>query len=120
MFMDSNHATAGNSWTAPTVQNESSQGDESVLEKELENRIKNLDKLVHSVDDALHQVSFSGKPRALDLMNDLHVKIQATHNLLRVAKLLSDPARESMLSRVRDSLDDLEQAVASNFDVEMT
>jgi hypothetical protein len=48
------------------------------------------------------------------------VKIQATHNLLRVAKLLSDPARESMLSRVRDSLDDLEQVVASNLDVEMT
>ncbi len=118
--MGSNHAIAGNSRTAPAVRNTSSQTDESRLENELENRIKNLDKLVHSVHDALHQVSFSGKPRALDLMNDLRVKIKATHNMLRVAKLLSEPARESMLSRVRDSVNDLEQVVASNLDVEMT
>ena len=56
----------------------------------------------------------------LDLMNDLRVKIKATHNMLRVAKLLSEPARGSMLSKVRDSLDDLEEVVASKFGVEMT
>jgi hypothetical protein len=118
--MGSNHAIGGNSRTAPAVQNKSLQIDESTLENELENRIKNLDKLVHSVHDALHQVSFSGKLRALDLMNDLRVKIKATHNMLRVAKLLSEPARASMLSRVSDSLNDLEQVIASNLDVELT
>ena len=118
--MGSNHAIAGNSRTEPTVQNQSPQIDESSLENELENRIKNLDKLVNSVHDALHQVSFSGKLRALDLMNDLRLKIKATHNMLRVAKLLSEPARASMLSRVSDSLNDLEQVIASNLDVEMT
>lgn len=118
--MDLNHAIAGNSGTEPTVPNKSPQTDESALENEMENRIRNLDKLVHSVHDALHQVSFSGKPRALDFMNDLRVKIKATQNLLRVAKLLREPARESMLSKVRDSLDDLELAVASNLDVQMT
>jgi hypothetical protein len=53
-------------------------------------------------------------------MNDLRVKIKATHNMLRVAKLLSEPARESMLSKVRDSLNDLEDIVASKLGVEMT
>jgi hypothetical protein len=117
--MRSNHVVAGNSPTEPAVQNKFRQTDESRLENELENRIQNLDKLVHSVHDALHQVSFSGKPRALDLMNDLRVKIKATHNMLRVAKLLREPARESMLSRVRDSVKDLEQVIASNLDVEL-
>jgi hypothetical protein len=108
MLMGSNHAVAGNSQTELTVPDE------------LENRIENLDKLVFSVDAALQQVSFSGKLRALDLMNGLRVKINSTHNMLRVAKLLSEPARESMLLRVRDSLDDLEEVIACNLDVEMT
>lgn len=93
---------------------------EYASENKLENRLQNLDKLVHSVQAALRQVSFSGKPRALDLMYDLHVKIKATHNMLRVAKLLSEPARESMLSRVRDSLNELEDSIATHLDVEMT
>jgi len=113
-----NHAV----WNPPTGlrhQSESLQRVEFALENDLENRIKNLDKLVDSVNSALGYESFSGKPHALDLMNDLRVKIKATHNMLRVAKLLSEPARESMLSRVRHSLNDLEGIVASNFGVEM-
>jgi hypothetical protein len=101
-------------------ENHSMQGVEFALEDDLENRINNLGKLVSSVNSALGQESFSGKPHALDLVNDLRVKIKATHNMLRVAKLLSEPARESMLSKVRDSLNDLEAVVASKFGVEMT
>lgn len=93
---------------------------EYIAENELENRMQNLDKLVHSVHAALRQVSFSGKPRALDLMNDLSGRIKATQNMLRVAQLLSEPARESMLSRVRDSLKELEETIAAHLDVEMT
>lgn len=114
-----NHAV----WNPPTKlrdQSEALQGVEFALENDLENRINNLGKLVDSVSSALGQQSFLGKPHALDLMNDLRVKIKATHDMLRVAKLLSEPARESMISRVRHSLDDLEDIVASKFGVEMT
>ena len=114
-----NHAV----WSPPTElrdQSESLQGVEFALENDLEKRITNLDKLIDSVNSALGRESFSGKPHALDLVDDLRVKIKATHNMLRVAKLLSEPARESMLSKVRDSLDDLEEIVASKFGVEMT
>jgi hypothetical protein len=110
-------------WNPPTDlrdKSESLRTVEFALENDLENRIDNLSKLVDSVSSALGQESFSGKPHALDLMNDLRVKIKATHNMLRVAKLLSEPARESMLSKVRDSLNDLEDIVASKLGVEMT
>jgi hypothetical protein len=114
-----NHAV----WNPPTElrdQRESLQGVDLALENDLENRIGNLGKLADSVNSALRRESFSGEAHALDLMNDLRVKIKATHNMLRVAKLLSEPARESMLSKVRASLNNLEDIVASNFGVEMT
>jgi len=104
----------------PPTEHKSMQSDEYASENELENRIRNLDNLVDSVHAALHQVSFSGKLRALDVLTDLRVKIRATHNMFRVARLLSEPARESMISRVRDSLNDLEEVIATHLDVEMT
>jgi hypothetical protein len=116
MFVDPHHLIAGD---LPT-EHKSLRRNEYASESELEIRIKNLDNLVHSVRAALRQVSFSGKPRALNLMNDLRMKIKATDNKLRVAKLLSEPARESMLSRVRDSLNELEETIASHLDVEIT
>jgi hypothetical protein len=114
--MSANHLITEN----PPIEHKAFRRDVYVSENELGIRINNLDRLVHSVHGALRQVSFSGKLRALDLMNDLRVKIQATHNMLRVAKLLSEPARESMLLRVRDSLKELEEAIAAHLDVEMT
>jgi hypothetical protein len=53
-------------------------------------------------------------------VNDLRVKIKATQNMFRVGKLLSEPARHSMISKVSDSLHELEEFVASNLGVEMT
>jgi hypothetical protein len=111
--MGSNHAVAGNPQTELGVQSKSLQRDEYALDNELENRIKNLDKLVDSLRASSDQLSFSGKPHALDLVNDLRVRIKASHNLLRVAKLLSEPARESMFSKISDSLNDLEESIAS-------
>jgi hypothetical protein len=118
MLMGSNHSVAGNPQTERRVQSNSPQRDEFPSENELENRIKNLGKLV----DSLHatptdQMSFSDKPRALDLVTDLRVKIKASQNLLRVAKLLSEPARKSMFSKIRDSLNDLEESIASHLGV---
>jgi len=93
---------------------------EDELENGLENRLTNLNKLVESIAAALRQERFSGKPRALDLVNDLRVKIKANENMFRVGKLLSEPARNSVISRVSDSLNELEQLVASNLGVELT
>jgi hypothetical protein len=111
--MGLNHAAAGDPQTELSVQSKSLQRDEYALDDELENRIKNLDKLVDSLHASSDQMPFSGKPHALDLVNDLRVRIKASYNLLRVAKLLSEPARESMLSKIRDSLNDLEESIAS-------
>jgi hypothetical protein len=91
--------------------------DEYTEEKALENRLRNLEKLVDSAFAALQRESFPGEPHTLDLANDLRVRIQASRNLFRVAKLLSEPARESMFSKVHDSLDDLEETVASELSV---
>ena len=116
--MGSNHAIR-NSLTDPGLQEESLQIDESALENELENRITSLERLVDGAYIALGQRSFSSKGGGLDLANDLRVKIKANHNMFRVAKLLREPARGSMLSKVRDSVAGLEEVVASQFGVEM-
>jgi hypothetical protein len=115
--MGSNHSVAGNPQIELRVHSKTLQRDEYRLENELENRIENLDKLVDSLHATSDQMSFSGNPHARDLVNDLRVRIKASHNLLRVAKLLSEPARESMLSKVRDALDDLEESIASHLSV---
>jgi len=112
--MGSHHAVAGNPQTEWRVPGKPLQRDEYASDNELENRIKNLDKLVDSLQASSDQMSFSGKPHALDLVNDLRAKIKASQNLLRVAKLLSEPARGSMVSRIRDSLNDLEESIASH------
>jgi hypothetical protein len=114
-----NHAV----WNPSTGQSDLSnrlQSIEGELENDLENRLRNLDKLVDSIAEALQRERFSGKPRALDLVNDLRVKIKANQNMFRVGKLLSEPARHSVISKVCDSLNDLEQFVASNLGVEMS
>jgi len=115
--MGLNHAAAGNPQTELGVQSKFQQRVECALDNELENRIKNLDKIVDSLLATPDQMSFSSKPHVLNLVNDLRVKIKASHNLLRVAKLLSEPARGSVFSKIRDSLNDLEESVASHIGV---
>jgi len=113
-------AVAGIPQTEVRSQNRSSQIDVCAPENELENRMRNLERLANSLQAALRRESFSGKPHALDVANDLRLKIKASWNMFRVAKLLSEPARESMLSKVRDTVNDLEDIVASHFGVDMT
>ncbi len=112
--MGSNHAAAWNPQTEWGVPSRHPQRNEYALENELENRIKNLVKLVDSLQATSDQTSFAGKPHALDLVNDLRTKIKASQNLLQVAKLLREPARGSMFSKVRDTLNDLEESIASD------
>ncbi len=115
--MGSDHTVVGNPQTELRVQSNSLQRDEYPSENELEDRVKNLDRIVDSLHATPDQRSFSGTPRVLDLVTDLRVKIKASHDLLRVAKLLSDPARESMFSKIHDSLHDLEESIASHLGV---
>jgi hypothetical protein len=110
------HAVAGNCETASRSQNGGEQKSEIVLE----NRLRNLERLAESIEAALGRESFSGKPRALDLASALRMKIKASWKMFRLARLLSEPARESMLLKVWESVDDLEDVVASHFGVEMT
>lgn len=109
--MGYNHSFHG-SQTGSRAQSEFLQRQEYALDNELENRIRKLDKLVDSFRTAPEQRSFLGTPQPLDILNDLRAKIKASHDLFRVAKLLSDPARESMFSKIRDSLNDLEESIA--------
>ena len=118
--MNLNHAIAGEPHAGWRSENESSQRNEPVPEDELENRIKNLQKLADSVQAALGRQSFSGKHQALELADDLRLKIGANWKMFQVARLLREPARESMLSRVRSSVDELEEEIATHFGVEMT
>jgi len=79
-------------------------GSNHALEIEVENHLANLDKLVDGLDADQDQVSFSAK----GLMHELRDNVKASHHMLLVAKLLSEPARESMFSKVRDSLSGVE------------
>lgn len=117
--MGSNHAVAGNPQNEPTAQ-AASPTYVSAPEHGLEIRIQNLDKLVYSVHAAVDRESFEGKRQALSVITNLRVKIKATLNMFRLARLLSDPARESMLSRVRESVDGLESDIAAQLHVELT
>ena len=95
--MGSNLTVAENPQTELRVQSNFPQRDEYPSENELEDRIKNLSRLVDSLHATPDQMSFSAKPRALDLVTDLRVKIKASHNLLRVAKA---PQRSSAQKHV--------------------
>jgi hypothetical protein len=118
--MKLDHAVTGSPQSASRSQNNSPQKSEIGLENELENRMRNLQRLAESIEAALGRESFSGKPHALDLASDLRMKIKASWKMFQLARLLSEPARESMLEKVWESVNDLEDAVASNFGVEMT
>jgi hypothetical protein len=114
------HAVTENPQTASRSPNNCQQESEIGLENELQNRIRNLERLAESIEAALGREAFSGQPHAIDLASDLRVQIKASWKMFRLARLLSEPARESMLAKVGESVNDLEDAVASNFGVEMT
>src|SRR5437879_8069796 len=90
MLMGSHHAVAGNPQTEWRVPGKPLQRDEYASDNELENRIKNLDKLVDSLQATSDQMSFSGKPHDLDLVNDLPAKITSK---LKIRRLSWDRSR---------------------------
>lgn len=113
--MGLNRAAADNQQTELGLGSKPLRGD--TLEKEVENQLRSLDRLVESVGAARDQASFPGKPHAHNLVNNLRVKLKASHDMFRLAKLLSEPVRTSMFSKVHESLNDLEEDIASHWDV---
>lgn len=124
--MSLEHTFSGNAETEWGVRDKREERGEAArrsaiaAEDELENRLRNLERLADSVQAALGRESFSGKPRALDVASDLRLKVSASWKMFRVAKLLSEPARGSMMSQVREAAGELEDVVATHFGVEMT
>jgi hypothetical protein len=118
--MGRDHGFGENWQTGSGAQGKFFQTHEYTSDNELENRIRKLEKLVDSVGGSQDQMSFSRNAQALDIVKDLRAKIKTSHDLLRVAKLLSDPARESMFLMVRDSLNDLEESITSHLGVKVS
>lgn len=113
--MGSNHAD--NPQTGFTVGSQPQGKYTSAVKTEVENHLKNLEKLVDSVHADCDQMSLSGKSPVLRLVHEFRAKIKASQDKVRVAKLLSEPARGSIFSKVRDSLTELEEVVASHLGV---
>jgi len=85
---------------------------QSAAEIEVQDRLRNLDELVDRIG-ATNQ----DKASSSDLLRDLRAIVKANHDEVLVAKLVSDPARESMLLKVRDSLRNLEKMLAYHLGV---
>ncbi len=113
--MGLNRAFSDNQQTEWGFQSKPLRGD--ALEEEVGNQLRNLDKLVENVAAARDQASFPGKPHAHNLVNNLRGKLKASHDLFRVAKLLSEPVRTSMFTKIRESLNDLQDDIASRWGV---
>lgn len=84
------------------------------LEIEVENRLASLDKRLDEMQADGNQLSDSDK----GLICDLGQRVKASHHTLLVAKLISEPARESLLLKLRDSINDVEELMASQLDGE--
>jgi hypothetical protein len=92
--------------------------DQSAAEIEVQDRLRDLDELVGRISAANRdKVSISGETSVPDSLRDLRAIVKANHEEVLVAKLLSEPARESRLLKVRDSLRNLEKMLAYHLGV---
>jgi hypothetical protein len=80
---------------------------------EIETRIQHVSDLHENLNAAPQVVWLKGAPYVHDSQLDLHVKVEAVRWMLRIAKHMSDPAREVVLLRIENSLRQLEAAVGS-------
>ena len=89
-------------------------GANQTLEIEVENRLATVDKRLDDMHADRNQLSDSGN----SLISELDQRVKASHHTLLVAKLISEPARESLFLKLRDSLNDVEELMASQLDGE--
>lgn len=84
-------------------------GSNQALETEVANQLAKLDKLVGDLQADRDRWSAADK----DFMHQLRQRVNAGHRTLLVAKLISEPARESLFLKLHDSLNDVEELMAS-------
>jgi hypothetical protein len=116
--MGSNHVV-GKPQTEFINKNNSIKRTERAFESQLENRIENLETLVNSIQGVVARESFSDKRHAIDFVADLRMKTKSCREIFRIGRLLREPARESMLLKLSENLDALEEVFASRLGVKM-
>lgn len=82
-------------------------------ENDIEARIERLTKRFDKIGAASHLVWLQSGPHIFDPALDLSVKIESIRWMLRVAKPMTEPAREVMFLRIENSLRKLEAEVDS-------
>ena len=87
--------------------------DEHFHEEEFETRIEHLTDRFNKMNAASHIVWLKSGPHIFDPSLDLSVKVEAVRWMLRIAKHMSEPAREVVFLRIENSLRQLEAAVDS-------
>lgn len=83
-------------------------------ENDIEARIERLTKRFNRSNAASHLVWLKGGPQIFDPALDLTVKIESIRWMLRIAKPMSESAREVMFLRIENSLRKLEAEVDSS------
>ena len=87
--------------------------EENFEEKEIEARIERLTQRFKKTNSASNLVWLKSGLHIYDPALDLSVKVEAIRWMLRIAKPMTEPAREVMLLRIENSLRKLEAAVES-------
>jgi hypothetical protein len=82
-------------------------------ENDIEARIERLTKRFNKISAVSHLVWLKSGPHIFDPALDLSVKIESIRWMLRIAKPMSEPAREVMFLRIENSLRKLEAEVDS-------
>jgi hypothetical protein len=80
---------------------------------EFEARIQRVSDRYRNLNADAHLVQLKGGRYVCDPQLDLHVKVEAVHWMLRIAKYMNESAREVVFLRVENSLRQLEAAVES-------
>jgi len=81
--------------------------------EEFEARIQRVSDHYRNLNAAAHLVQLKGGQYVCDPQLDLHVKVEAVHWMLRIAKYMNESVREVVFLRIENSLRQLETAVES-------
>lgn len=81
--------------------------------EEVEARLQRVCDRHKSLNVASQLVRLETGPHICDPHLDLHVKVEAVRWMLRIAKHMSEPAREVVFLRIENSLRQLESAIES-------
>ena len=81
--------------------------------EEFESRLQNVCDRYENLNAPSHLVCLKSGPHVYDPHLDLHVKVEAVRWMLRIAKYMSEPAREVVFLRIENSLRQLEAAIQS-------